>query len=125
MENQLGATGTGAQTSMPFGSPVEPRIHAPQAGHGIAEKSAMQIRKSHERLSAATAGDAGPLKASLSAAAFEFTRTTPSPYAACPSCGYDMIVTSVTPTFLREGCEYINYTCKRCGTQMQRMVKSS
>jgi DNA-directed RNA polymerase subunit RPC12/RpoP len=50
---------------------------------------------------------------------------SPSPYAACPSCGYDMIAISVTPTFLREGCENISYACKKCGTQMQRTVKSN
>jgi transcription elongation factor Elf1 len=55
----------------------------------------------------------------------EFTRAIPFPYAACPACGHDMIVTSVAPAFLREGCEDINYTCKKCDAQIQRRVKSS
>jgi transcription elongation factor Elf1 len=57
--------------------------------------------------------------------ALEFTRAIPFPYAACPACGHDMVATSVTPTFLRDGCEDINYICKRCDAQMQRRVKSS
>jgi len=86
-------------------------------------------------MNAATAATAGPLKDPLSAAlqraqdhrskVLGFTRTNPSPYAACPSCGYDMIVTSVAPSFLREGYEDIRYTCKKCGAQTQRKVKSS
>jgi DNA-directed RNA polymerase subunit RPC12/RpoP len=55
----------------------------------------------------------------------EFTRAMPFPYAACPACGHDMTATSVVPAFLREGCEDINYICKRCDAQMQRRVKSS
>lgn len=54
-----------------------------------------------------------------------FARTIPFPYAACPACGHDMIAVSVAPTFLREGCEDINYTCKKCDAQIQRRVKSS
>jgi DNA-directed RNA polymerase subunit RPC12/RpoP len=51
--------------------------------------------------------------------------TTPSRYAECPSCGYEMTVTAVSPTFLREGWEDISFACKRCGTQSRRRVKSS
>jgi DNA-directed RNA polymerase subunit RPC12/RpoP len=85
-------------------------------------------------MTAATAGAAGLHRGSLSAAlqraqdyrskAGELARMSPPRYAACPSCGYDMIVTSVAPVFLREGCEDINYTCEKCGTQLRRTVKS-
>jgi predicted FMN-binding regulatory protein PaiB len=34
-----------------------------------------------------------------------------------------MVAISVASTFLREGCEDINYTCKRCDAQMRRRVK--
>jgi DNA-directed RNA polymerase subunit RPC12/RpoP len=81
------------------------------------------------------AGAAGPLGNPLSAAldrahsfqakASDLAGTGPSSYVACPSCGYDMIATSVIPTFLREGHEDINYTCKKCGAQIQRTVKKT
>jgi hypothetical protein len=57
--------------------------------------------------------------------ALEFTRAIPFPYTACPARGHDMVAISVAPTFLREGCEDINYTCKRCDAQMRRSVKSA
>jgi hypothetical protein len=56
--------------------------------------------------------------------ALELTRAIPFPYAACPACGHDMVAISVAPAFLREGCEDINYTCKRCYAQIRRRVKS-
>jgi|HubBroStandDraft_4_1064222.scaffolds.fasta_scaffold720845_1 DNA-directed RNA polymerase subunit RPC12/RpoP len=90
---------------------------------------------SHERTGAATPQAAGPLGDVLAAAlervrdrdskVVEFARAIPSPYAACPSCGHDMIATSVTPTFLRAGCADINYTCMKCHAQIQRTVKSN
>jgi DNA-directed RNA polymerase subunit RPC12/RpoP len=128
------------------GEPVASKTHAPQSGREIARKGIMQIRQNREQASAANmravvvADAAGPGNDPLSAAlerahhdyarsrrskVLEFTRTSPSLYAACPSCGYDMTVTSAIPTFLREGCEDIAYTCKKCGTQIQRTVKSS
>ena len=55
----------------------------------------------------------------------EFTRTSPSPNPACPTCDYDMTVITIAPAFLREGCEDISYACEKCGTQIQRRVKSS
>jgi len=55
--------------------------------------------------------------------ALELTRAIPFPYAACPACGHDMVAISVAPSFLREGCEDINYTCKRCDAQIRRRVK--
>jgi hypothetical protein len=54
----------------------------------------------------------------------EYARTSPPAYVECPSCAYDMIVTSVTPAFLRAGCQDVHYTCKKCGTQIHRMGKS-
>ncbi len=53
----------------------------------------------------------------------EFTRASPSPHPACPTCGYDMTVITAAPAFLREGCEDISYACENCGTQMQGRVK--
>ncbi|HLN11088.1 MAG TPA: hypothetical protein VK281_19315 [Xanthobacteraceae bacterium] len=49
---------------------------------------------------------------------------TASQYAACPSCGYDMTVITVTPTFLRDDYEDVNYECEKCRTQIHRQVKS-
>jgi transposase-like protein len=93
------------------------------------------MNASHERTGAATPQAAGPLGDVLAAAlervrdrhskVVEFTRAIPSPHAACPSCGHDMIATSVMPTFLRAGCADINYTCKKCHAQIQRTVKSN
>jgi rRNA maturation endonuclease Nob1 len=91
-------------------------------------------------MSGATAGVAGPLKDPLSAALerarasyfedyhskhLDCARTHPPPETACPSCGYDMSVTAVSPTFLRDGWDDVTYTCARCGTQILRTVKSS
>jgi DNA-directed RNA polymerase subunit RPC12/RpoP len=90
---------------------------------------------SQERTGADTPQAAGPLGDVLAAAlervrdrdskVVEFARAIPSSYAACPSCGHDMIATSVTPTFLRAGCADINYTCMKCHAQIQRTVKSN
>jgi hypothetical protein len=131
MANEFCAAGIKSQTSKPFKLPVDSMTYAPQVGHEIAGKDAIQI--DHKKIG--TAGAAGPLKDSLSAAlqraqdhhsrVLEFARTSPPPDAACPSCGYDMIVSSVTPTFLRESCEDINYTCEKCGAELQRTIKSS
>jgi hypothetical protein len=93
------------------------------------------MKASHERTGPATPQAAGPLGDVLAAAlervrdrhskVVELTGAIPSPHAACPSCGQDMIATCVTPTFLRAGCADINYTCKKCHAQIRRTVKSS
>jgi transcription elongation factor Elf1 len=93
------------------------------------------MKASHEGTDAATPQAAGPLGDVLAAAlervrdrnpkAVEFTRAIPSPHAACPSCGHDMIATCVTATFLRAGLADINYTCKKCHAQIQRTVNQT
>jgi len=50
-------------------------------------------------------------------------RPTPPP-ASWPSCGFDMTVITVTPTFRRDDCQDVNYRCEKCGTQMHRQVMS-
>jgi DNA-directed RNA polymerase subunit RPC12/RpoP len=125
MTNQLRATRT----------KVELRTLARQAGHEVAGEGAIQIRQANEQKNISKAVSVGPIKDTLWAAleraqeytakVLEFTGTSPSPYAACPSCGYDMTVITVRPTFLREGCEDINYACTKCGTQSQRTAKAS
>jgi hypothetical protein len=125
-----------------YGSSLERRIpkgtlHGRSTRHDRHQRADEQTAL---QMSAATARVPGSLKDPLSAALerarashfkdyhskhLDCARTRPPPDTACPSCGYDMSVTAVSPAFLRDGWDDVTYTCAKCGTQIRRKVRSS
>jgi len=96
-------------SSLPFavGNPTRTTIARPASGRPVKDTLSAALERARD----------------FNAGIPRNSRTTPPP-ATCPSCGYDMTVINVTPTFRRDDCEDVSYKCEKCGTQMHRQIRS-